>query len=77
MKATVHDDSVRVVCPRDGTTLEFKRHGDMDCAKQPQYLGGVLSTSLGEEQCCDVCPFLKKARKAAIQALDLNHWGTK
>ena len=70
MNATVHDDSVRVVCPRAGTVLEFKRHGDMDCAKQPQYLGNL-------KECCDVCPFIKKARKAAIQALDLNHWGAR
>jgi len=70
MKATVHHDSVRVVCPRDGTILEFKRSGDMDCAKQPQYLGNL-------KECCDVCPFTKQARKAAIQALDLNHWGAR
>ena len=70
MKATVHHNSVRVVCPRDGTTLEFTRQGDMDCAKQPQYLGNL-------KECCDVCPFTKKARKAAIQALDLNHWGAR
>ena len=72
MEATVHDDSVRVVCPRAGTTLEFKRHGDMDCSKQPS-----AAYPQGMEQCCDVCPFTKKARKAAIQALDLNHWGAR
>ena len=72
MNATVHHDSVRVVCPRAGTVLEFKRSGDMDCSKQPS-----AAYPKGMEQCCDVCPYRGKAREAAIKELDVVFWGAK
>lgn len=71
MQAVVHDKVVRVECPRAGATLEFPRQGDIGCAAQPVII------PRGLDECCDVCPFRAKARKAALKELDLIFWGAR
>ena len=64
MKARVYFNCVRVSTPCGGE-LEFKKLGDLNVAANPK----ILKPTLGK--------WYTKARKAALEELSLEMWGTR